>query len=209
MPDPKRRSRYTKAQIDAINERKKMSLKKADEKRGKWHWFLTVQIIGFILGIISLAFIAPNVLISWWEIILVVVIVGSVSALAQINYFKKNQIIVENLKLTNALYLSYNFIGIGFVTLFLLFILNRTVGTTIVKETHRIVGVDPEYQIYRWGNVVFLLENDAFASDVDLRALPYKFYYGYKERPYIEYEFVEGLFGYKIKQNHRLAKASN
>lgn len=206
MPEPRRRSRYSKAQIEAINARRKKNAEKT-EKGEKWHWYLTVQIIGFLLGVFSLTFIAPSVLIEWWEIVLIILVVGVVSALAQFKYFAKKQIITADLQPHNALFISYNFVGVGSITLFLFFVLNATVGTEMVHETHRIVGVDPEYRINRWGSVVFLLENDAFSSEVDLRALPYKDYFSYEERPYIEYDFIKGLFGYKVKYDHRLIKA--
>ena len=30
----------------------------------------------------------------------------------------------------------------------------------IIQEHYNVIGTDPEYQIYRWGSVVFLLEDD-------------------------------------------------
>jgi hypothetical protein len=57
------------------------------------------------------------------------------------------------------------------------------------------------------GSVVFLLEGDAYSSDVNLRALPYKFYRMSKEKTIMEYDFNKGLFGFNTKVDHRLVES--
>lgn len=207
MPENKRRgSRYTKEQIAAINKRRAEKATNAESIRGKWHWFLTMQVIGFLMCIPIFAFLVPNLIISWVEILGIVTGIGIIGTLVQFTYFKKNKIITENLKLTTPLYLSYNFIGIGLTGLFLVLLFNNVFASSEpISEKHKIIGTDPEYQIYRWGSVVFIMDDDVYADYPDLRALPYAVYYKYKERPYIIYEFYQGLFGFKIKSDHRLA----
>jgi len=208
MPEQQRRSKYTKEQIAAINKKRQEQRKAGNKKRGKWHWFLTLHIIGLLTAPVSFFFLSFMIVISWWEIALITAGIGLVSVAAQFHYFKKKKLISDNLQLTNPLFLSYNFLGVGLLGLCLFFTLNQTLASSeIIQETHHIVGTDPEYQIYRWGSVVFLLENDVFSNDVQLRAISYTVYLDYKDVPYMEYDFRMGLLGYKVKVDHRIAKS--
>lgn len=208
MPEPTRRkSKYSKEEIEAIKRKRTKRAENAKSKRGKWHWFMTLMIIGFLCGIASVAFLIPQIIIPWWHVLLIILAAALIGAIVQFSYFKKKQIITDNQKITEPLYLGYNIVGVGLISLFLVLLLNQLFSSSeIIQETHRIVGVDPEYKIYRWGAVVFLLESDEFAGDAEMRALPYKVYYKYEEHPYIEYDFYQGLFGYRIIGEHRLAK---
>jgi len=201
----RRESRYTKEQIAAINKRRAEKRKEAKKNRGKWHWFLTLHVLGILSGIVSFAFLIHLVLIDWTHILLIILGFSVVGLFAQYSYFKKRNIVSEKLKLFTPLYVSYNVFGIGLLGLFSVLVLNQALsGNEIIQEKYKILGVDPEYKIYRWGSVVFIMEDDMFANDPEMRALPYKFYYRYEERPYIVYDFYEGFFGFKIIGEHRL-----
>ena len=105
-------------------------------------------------------------------------------------------------------YIAYNIVGIGFIGLFLFLTLNMTLASSeIIQEHYEVLGPDPEYKIMGSGSAVFLLEGDAYHSDVYLRAIPFKYYTHWREHPIMEYDFRKGLFGYNIKVDHRMVES--
>lgn len=200
-----RRRQLSSEEIKRIKERN--AEKQKEKSKIKWHWSLTIFLIGFILGIISFTVLSSTIVISKLEIIIIFMSIATVSALLQFKYFSKKNVIAATMKKTMPFFIFYNIIGVGFSGLFLFFILNNTVASDeITHEYYDVAGMDPDYKIYRWGDVVFLLENDAYADDVYLRALPYNDYFTSKNKPVMEYDFQKGLFGYKIKVAHRLVE---
>ena len=70
------------------------------------------------------------------------------------------------------------------------------------KEEYRIVGLDPEYQVYRAGLVVYLLEDNTFEHDIYLRSLEYKFHTMKEVKGTMKYTFRQGGFGFKLIEGH-------
>jgi len=205
MSNPRDRGRRKISSADLERIKKIKAEKQKKKESFKWHWSLTIFVIGFFLGIISLAWLSKQVVISALDMIIIVLVVASISAVLQYKYFKKTNIIADTMKKAMPFFIAYNIVGIGCISLFVFFIVNKSFASNkIVQEHYAIIGTDPDYLIYRWGNVVYLLEEDVFASDVELRALPFKFYYESKTKTIMEYDFNEGFLGYKVKVDHRL-----
>ncbi len=173
MSSRDRRRKLSNAEIQRI--RKANSEKQKQKESFKWHWSLTIFLIGIILGIISFTWLASATVISFFEIVLIILIVAIISTPIQYKYFKKTNKIAATMKKAMPFYIAYNIVGIGFIGLFLFLTLNMTLASSeITQEHYEVIGADPEYKIMRGGSVVFVLEDEAYYTDVYLRAIAYK-----------------------------------
>ena len=166
------------------------------------------HILGIIAAPICLFWLDNVMVIRLLEILLGVVVLSGIGLLAQYSLFRKKGWITEKLKFTTPLYITYNVFGVGFLGVLLLAIVNLSFGSDEVQtESFKVVGMDPDYQIYRWGDCVYLLEDDTYSHDVNLRAHTYNKWDLYRDNPndtYMEYQFKQGLLGVKIKVDHKI-----
>ena len=202
-PRDRRRKVYTKEQLQQIKESKKQEQKKKESI--KWHWSMTILVIGLLTGLVSLLWMSQWVVISKMQIILIIVGVGLVSFLVQMNYFKKKSILAETFIKSLPLFISYNIFGVGFLSYFIMLTLNMTVTfDREVKEYYDIVSTDPDYVISRGGIVVLTLEDNTYDDELRVRCVTFGDYLEYNKKKVLECRFERGLFGFKVIKDYKL-----
>ena len=169
-------------------------------------YVLISMAIGFVLSIFSIFLLSNTIVITAFEIILLFLGFGVFSGILYYFIHKADE---SKDKLNIPFFIVYSIVGPGGILVFLFMVLNSTLSSgEVYIERYQIVGVDPAYEVYRWGKGVYLLENDQFENDPYLRALDFKFHGQINENSFMEYEFYRGAFGFAIKKDHRLEKTN-
>lgn len=170
------------------------------QERSTWHWSLTLTLCFFFPSGIAILAYEDVTMIDWTTLILSVLCIGAVAAMAQYSWFKrmrkeKNE--GDHLVIGKQLYFAYNFLGIGFLGTALMLTLNFfvIVGEPVVV-VHKIAGMDKDYVASSYTGIVYLLEEDAYADETDLRWFDVSTNTLRQTHPYIIYEFHTGLFGF-------------
>ncbi|NQY09178.1 MAG: hypothetical protein HRT71_06640 [Flavobacteriales bacterium] len=178
--------------------------KKPEVKLTKGTIMLIVTMcVGLLLSLVSIFGLSSSIVITNWGIL---TLYGIFAAFGCLVYFIIHKVEYSKEKLNIPFFLTFNIVGVGGVLVFLFLLFNNILASDKVNhEYYKIVGTDPEYKIYRWGLVVYLLEGDQFQHDVYLRSLEFKFHSQMPEGyGTIEYDFYRGGFGFRKKGEHRL-----
>jgi hypothetical protein len=191
------------------NDAYKSRNKKYDDTKKKfgWHWSISIGLMVGLAGVVGALYIWQFTLISLGTLLLIAGIAGALAFVLQWKVFYSPRFIEKHSRIHLGIYAVYNFIGIGFFVTALILALNLFGASDEIKvESHKIVGKDKRYLIDAGGYIVLLLENDAYADEPEMRAVPYTKGIQHKVKPYLQIGYREGLFGFRIFHGIRMSK---
>lgn len=172
------------------------------KKKKDWHWSLSVTLLGWFVSFIAMLLMKSINLIYFSDVILIIVLSGLFWAIVQYIPFKKLQEKKggDKLHVGIPLYLAYNIAGLGMITAaFVMF--GNFAFSSGEKEVKifKIVDNDPNYTASTYSGIVYLLEDNEFDYDPDLRWFEIKSNGNRKTHPYIMYQFEKGAFGFLVR----------
>lgn len=180
-------------------------LKEQKGKKEKWHWSLTVTIIGVIAGNMLMLGIMSFTLMSYLYLVLAVLGIGAIAFVIQWKHFHSPEFIQKNFRLPLGIYILYCIGGIA-VPLCGILLLTNWLGASSAEdiEKHRVVGLDREYILDSNYDAVLLLEGDAYENDPNMRSFPYLKAIKWRNNPILGIVSYKGLLGIPVFKEIRL-----
>lgn len=183
--------------------------KKAESEKIKWHWSLTLTIVGILGGGMLTIYAYLFTRISLLMLFGGIIFIGFISMLIQWKKFHSPEFIQRVYRFHISIYALYNIGGIGLLLSGILLNINWLFASSSeITERYRILGFDHDYVVDYSGWAVFLLENDAYADDPYKRAMYFTDAIKYKDLPYLEVVYHKGLLGLDVFDNIHLSAAT-
>jgi hypothetical protein len=180
-------------------------LKEQKAKKEKWHWSLTVTIIGVIAGNMLMLGMMSFTLMSYLYLVLAVLGIASLAFVIQWKYFHSPAFIQKNFRLPLGIYILYCVGGIA-VPVCGILLLTNWMGASSVEdvEKHRVVGLDRQYILDSNYDAVLLLEGDAYLDEPGMRSFPYLQAIKWRNYPILGIVSNKGLLGIPVFKEIRL-----